>query len=169
MYTIRSSYILFIFLLQTSLCFAVERDTSRVWDHFTVNNGLAHNAVRDLEETSDRKLTLSSVGMPPLLLYRVETKRVEEILLQGMPLGITTSFEYDQYECDLYPGDTLLIMSDGASPNARIPKAIYLTTTAFRSTFTMLPTAHPRTFAHTCGRPEKPGPKVCLKTMTSPS
>ena len=71
------------------------------------------NMALTLIKITNRKLQISAAGMPPMLLYRAETKQVEEILLEGLPLGITTHFEYDQYECHLSPGDTLLIMSDG--------------------------------------------------------
>lgn len=62
------------------------------------------NMALTLIKIADRKLTISAAGMPPLLIYRAETKKVEEILLEG-----------------LHPGDTLLIMSDGL-PERMNPK-----------------------------------------------
>ena len=50
------------------------------------------NMALTLIKIKDRKLQLSAAGMPPMLIYRAETKQVEEILLEGMPLGITTGF-----------------------------------------------------------------------------
>jgi hypothetical protein len=61
----------------------------------------------------DRKLQISSAGIPPALLYRAASKEIEEIEIGGMPLGYSTSFQYQQEEYDLNPGDTLVLMSDG--------------------------------------------------------
>jgi serine phosphatase RsbU (regulator of sigma subunit) len=59
-----------------------------------------------------RRLTLAAAGMPPVLLYRQRTSRVEEIEFASMPLG---SFEnrYAERAVDVAAGDTLLIMTDG--------------------------------------------------------
>jgi serine phosphatase RsbU (regulator of sigma subunit) len=62
---------------------------------------------------TDHKLQISSAGIPPALLYRAESKEIEEIEIGGMPLGYSTSFQYEQREYDLNPGDTLVLMSDG--------------------------------------------------------
>jgi serine phosphatase RsbU (regulator of sigma subunit) len=62
---------------------------------------------------TDHKLQISSAGIPPALLYRAATKEIEEIEIGGMPLGYSTSFQYQQEEYDLNPGDTLVLMSDG--------------------------------------------------------
>jgi serine phosphatase RsbU (regulator of sigma subunit) len=62
---------------------------------------------------TDHKLLISSAGIPPALLYRDNTKEIEEIEIGGMPLGYSTSFQYQQEEYVLNPGDTLVLMSDG--------------------------------------------------------
>ena len=61
----------------------------------------------------DDKLQISSAGIPPALIYRANTKEIEEIEIGGMPLGYSTMCEYEQREYDLYPGDTIVLMSDG--------------------------------------------------------
>ncbi len=61
----------------------------------------------------DHKMTITSGGMPPVYYYSKETKEVEEILIQGMPLGAMKRFSYQVVEKDLNPGDTLLLMTDG--------------------------------------------------------
>ena len=66
-----------------------------------------------LVKIKDHKLTASSAGMPPIYIYRAETKTVEEIILKGMPLGGPGSFQYKATETTLAPGDTILLMSDG--------------------------------------------------------
>jgi serine phosphatase RsbU (regulator of sigma subunit) len=57
-------------------------------------------------------LTLSSAGMPPVLVYRAAQGKAEEISLQGMPLG-GFAFDYDERRLDLAPGDAILMMTDG--------------------------------------------------------
>jgi serine phosphatase RsbU (regulator of sigma subunit) len=58
------------------------------------------------------KLTVSSAGMPPVLLHRAREGRAEEIVLVGMPLGGLLS-AYDERRLEIQPGDTLLLMTDG--------------------------------------------------------
>lgn len=57
-------------------------------------------------------LTLAAAGMPPALLFRAASRTVEEIALEGMPLG-GLAFEYKEARLGVEPGDTLLLMSDG--------------------------------------------------------
>jgi sigma-B regulation protein RsbU (phosphoserine phosphatase) len=66
-----------------------------------------------LAKIEDKKLTFSSAGMPPVLIYRQKSNKVEELKLQAMPLGGIKDFKYSQKETTLSPGDTLLLMSDG--------------------------------------------------------
>jgi len=58
-------------------------------------------------------LTMSAAGMPHALLYRSEIKKVEEIILKGMPLGAVKDFPYQIKTTELKSGDTLLLLSDG--------------------------------------------------------
>ena len=58
-------------------------------------------------------LQFSSAGMPPMYIYRSNSKEVEEINLKGMPLGAIKDFEYQLYETELKPGDCILLLSDG--------------------------------------------------------
>jgi serine phosphatase RsbU (regulator of sigma subunit) len=60
----------------------------------------------------DGALTLSSAGMPPVLVYRAGSGHAEEIVLQGMPLGGFAQ-EYEDRRLDLSPGDVILMMTDG--------------------------------------------------------
>jgi serine phosphatase RsbU (regulator of sigma subunit) len=59
------------------------------------------------------RLQISAAGMPPALLYRNNTKTVEEIVLKGMPLGAYQDFPYELRETEILSGDTILLMSDG--------------------------------------------------------
>ena len=61
----------------------------------------------------DKKLKISSAGMPPLYIYRKEDNVVEEIFLRGMPLGANVSYNYELKETELQKGDTVFLYSDG--------------------------------------------------------
>ena len=61
----------------------------------------------------DHKLLLTSAGMPPVYYYNNTSKEVEEILIQGMPLGAMKKFSYQVVEKELATGDTLLLLTDG--------------------------------------------------------
>ena len=58
-------------------------------------------------------LKICGAGMPPVLIHRAATQRVEEFDLKGMPLGCVPDFRYEQRELALAPGDVILLMSDG--------------------------------------------------------
>ena len=58
-------------------------------------------------------LKLTGAGMPPPLIYRADESLVEEILLEGMPLGGFIGAERQEALFDLQSGDTILLMSDG--------------------------------------------------------
>ena len=58
------------------------------------------------------ELTLSSAGMPPVLVHRAAAGSVEEIALEATPLG-TMSAAYPQVQVRLERGDTVLFLSDG--------------------------------------------------------
>ena len=66
-----------------------------------------------LVKINGNKAIISSAGMPPALIFRNETKSVEEIRLQALPLGGTSEFKYSKKETTFGSGDTLLLMSDG--------------------------------------------------------
>ena len=51
--------------------------------------------------------------MPPALLFRSESKRVEEISLEGMPVGAMANFPYRYSTLEMGDEDALLLMSDG--------------------------------------------------------
>jgi serine phosphatase RsbU (regulator of sigma subunit) len=50
--------------------------------------------------------------MPPVLVHRAETSRVEEVALSATPLG-TLGSAYEQIDVELAAGDTVLFLSDG--------------------------------------------------------
>ena len=60
-----------------------------------------------------RRLTTSSAGMPPALVYRAATNSVEEIATAGVPLGTLADVSYSRHQVDLESGDCVLLMTDG--------------------------------------------------------
>jgi len=61
----------------------------------------------------DNKLAMSAAGMPPVYIFRNESRKIEEFLFEGMPLGTMENFPYQLKQTELFKGDTILIMSDG--------------------------------------------------------
>jgi serine phosphatase RsbU (regulator of sigma subunit) len=58
-------------------------------------------------------LTVSSAGMPPVLLFRSASRSVEDIVIKSMPLGGPGPQKYEVREATLCAGDVVLLMSDG--------------------------------------------------------
>jgi sigma-B regulation protein RsbU (phosphoserine phosphatase) len=58
-----------------------------------------------------QKLTIANAGAPYPLLVRAG--EVQQILLNGVPLGLLPAIEYDQITVDLQPGDVVVFASDG--------------------------------------------------------
>ncbi len=61
----------------------------------------------------DGVMTLCVAGMPSVLIYRAESKTVDEISLRAMPLGSITKTVYIEREISLGKGDCVVLMSDG--------------------------------------------------------
>ena len=71
------------------------------------------NMAAALVRIRDSHMTVSMAGMPPALIYRGDSGRVEEVALSGTPLGSMGGTSYLEWESPIGPGDTLLLMSDG--------------------------------------------------------
>jgi sigma-B regulation protein RsbU (phosphoserine phosphatase) len=59
------------------------------------------------------RLLITSAGMPPVYYYNNNSKEIEEILIQGMPLGAMKNFSYKVVEKEIKSGDTILLLTDG--------------------------------------------------------
>ena len=68
-----------------------------------------------LGRVTARSLTLSSAGMPPVLIWRASTRTIEELGAGGLPLGSHLSPVHEERSATLAPGDTVLFASDGFS------------------------------------------------------
>jgi serine phosphatase RsbU (regulator of sigma subunit) len=59
------------------------------------------------------QLTFSSAGMPPMLIYRARNGEVEELTINGAPLGSLNGYPYRSLEVEVGADDVILMMSDG--------------------------------------------------------
>jgi len=64
-----------------------------------------------LYDASTRQITFACAGAPHPLLVR--NGKVEELIIEGVPLGLLPEIEYDILKVDLLPGDLLVFASDG--------------------------------------------------------
>jgi serine phosphatase RsbU (regulator of sigma subunit) len=58
-------------------------------------------------------LKITSAGMPPIFYHNKDTNEVEEIIIQGMPLGAMRNASYNIFERKIKNGDTILLLTDG--------------------------------------------------------
>lgn len=66
-----------------------------------------------LARVTPRSVTVCSAAMPPVLIHRAESGRVEELGTGGRPIGSRLSGGWTEHGAPLAPGDTLLFASDG--------------------------------------------------------
>jgi serine phosphatase RsbU (regulator of sigma subunit) len=59
------------------------------------------------------RVRISSAGMPPVLIYRAQRRRVEEVFIKAMPLGSMSNYSYREEETTIAAGDVIVLMSDG--------------------------------------------------------
>lgn len=59
------------------------------------------------------QLKISIAGMPPVLIYRAATGKIEEVMLRALPLGSLANYHYQQAAYVLSSGDVIVMMSDG--------------------------------------------------------
>ena len=64
-----------------------------------------------LYDPNTRQLTMASAGAPHPLLIR--DGKVEELIVEGVPLGLLPESDYEVFMLDLEPGDLLVFASDG--------------------------------------------------------
>ena len=64
-------------------------------------------------EVTKSSITLSSAAMPPMYLYNSKSKKTEEILIRGLPLGGLRNETFDIEKRKFSKGDVLVLLSDG--------------------------------------------------------
>ena len=64
-------------------------------------------------EIKNGSITLSSAAMPPIYLYNYKSKKTEEILIRGLPLGGLKNETFDIQKKKFNKGDVLVMLSDG--------------------------------------------------------
>ena len=72
-------------------------------------NGMALAMIK----VQGNRLSYSSAGIPPMLIYRNRTNEVHEILIEGLPMGLKAAGRYYVRDFELFAGDTVLLMTDG--------------------------------------------------------
>ncbi len=80
-------------------------------------------SVLDIE---NRTMTLTSAGHPPVMIRRANG-HVDEIGedIAGFPLGIIPYADYKQTEVKLYPGDVVVVYSDGVTDPRNLREELY--------------------------------------------
>lgn len=100
--------------------FIADRNTLELKNFFDSSN----KSIKDMQlgrlmmaclgvQITTEKILATNAGMPPLLIYRKQSNIVEEIMINGMPLGAMKNFPYEIREAEILSGDTLLLLSDG--------------------------------------------------------
>ncbi len=64
-------------------------------------------------QIKSNEFELSSAGMPPVYHYVAATNKVEEILIQGLPLGGIREVHFDLLKRNFNKGDIIVQLSDG--------------------------------------------------------
>jgi ligand-binding sensor domain-containing protein/serine phosphatase RsbU (regulator of sigma subunit) len=71
------------------------------------------------------KVQFTSAGMPPVFYYHKAENIVEEILIQGMPLGAMRNATYKFVERDISSGDVILLLTDGLAEQMNIEEIMF--------------------------------------------
>ena len=72
-------------------------------------NRMAINIARFWED----KVEFTSAAMPPAYHYHADSGEVDEILIEGLPLGSLKDETFDLVQIDFKKGDSLIFISDG--------------------------------------------------------
>jgi len=63
--------------------------------------------------STEREVCWVRAGHDPALLYDSDTDQFDELKGHGLALGVDYTFEYDEFNCILAPGQIVLIGTDG--------------------------------------------------------
>jgi serine phosphatase RsbU (regulator of sigma subunit) len=73
----------------------------------------------------DNKLKITSAGMPPIFFYNSISNEIEEIVIQGMPLGAMKNFPYKVIEKEINSGDIILLLTDGLPEQMNVKEEMF--------------------------------------------
>jgi ligand-binding sensor domain-containing protein/serine phosphatase RsbU (regulator of sigma subunit) len=73
----------------------------------------------------NNKLQITSAGMPPIFFFDNNLKEVEEIIIQGMPLGAMRNASYKMVEKEIKSGDTILLITDGLPEQMNVKEEMF--------------------------------------------
>ncbi len=66
-----------------------------------------------LLKISEMNLEISSAGMPPIIIYRKASDKIEEVIIKRMPLGATDKIPFNSTSLIINKGDIVAAISDG--------------------------------------------------------
>jgi serine phosphatase RsbU (regulator of sigma subunit) len=61
----------------------------------------------------DKNLQITSAGMPPIYYHHGDTNELEEIAIEGIPLGAMKIAKYETTDKKMKSGDTIFLLTDG--------------------------------------------------------
>jgi len=61
----------------------------------------------------NKELEMTSAGMPPLYYFDNKSRKIEELSVQGIPLGAMRNAKYNLIKKPMESGDTILLLTDG--------------------------------------------------------
>jgi serine phosphatase RsbU (regulator of sigma subunit)/ligand-binding sensor domain-containing protein len=92
----------------------------KINEFFTSSNNVLKNSKLDkmmmafaMVNINGNRIRIGNAGIPPIYIYRKITDKVEEIKVNGLPLGAMKNSKYEIYEGELSEGDVILMISDG--------------------------------------------------------
>jgi serine phosphatase RsbU (regulator of sigma subunit) len=71
------------------------------------------------------ELAFSNAGHGPLFCYRASLGKCTITKLEGVPIGITDDVEYEQAKVKIYPGDIIVLYTDGITEMRNVQKEEY--------------------------------------------
>jgi len=84
-----------------------------------LNRGIKHTSPSPLKMALNvlhlqrEEIIFSSAGMPPIYIFRAASGSIDELLLPALPLGSLDEISYPLERVPFYPGDVLVLISDG--------------------------------------------------------
>jgi serine phosphatase RsbU (regulator of sigma subunit) len=79
----------------------------------------------NIVQIKDTEVTMSSAAMPPIYLYKAKSSIVEEIMINGLPLGGLKNEAFIQESRTFDSGDVLVQLSDGLPEAPNVNGSMY--------------------------------------------